>query len=297
MSTSARAASAATLLVLVLAACGPAEQPAETGPSTVPLSPAPTTPAGPEFPGPETTGVPAGIVLEPSSSLVIDEDGTVVDGLDVDGCVVIAADDVTIRNTRITCTDSPRHRAVSTDGSRTGLVIEDTEVDGGGVTDIGIDVSNVVIRRVDVHNVNDGIRMGSNITVEDSWVHDLVRADDLHPDAIQGISSKNIIIRGNTLDPRNPDTGDLANSAIQLGSETGDERSENVVIEGNYLNGGNYSLNLRLDITAEDFVIRDNVFGPDARYGPMIGPPSVRFGTGNVLEDGSSASPTYREGE
>ncbi|HMO10317.1 MAG TPA: hypothetical protein PKB06_02155, partial [Actinotalea sp.] len=97
--------------------------------------------------------------------------GTVIDAMDIRGCVVIAADNVTIKRSRITCTDSPRNRAVYPEGERVGTLIEDVEISGGGVTDIAIDLSNVVIRRVDIHDVNDGVRMGSNITVEDSWIH------------------------------------------------------------------------------------------------------------------------------
>ncbi|MDT0166885.1 hypothetical protein Q9R32_15125 [Actinotalea sp. AC32] len=236
-------------------------------------------------PGPDNTGVPAGTVLEPSDSLRIEEDGAVVDGLDVDGCVVVDADDVTIRNTRITCTDAPGGRAVVMDGKHTGLVIEDVEIDGGGRTEIGIDLTDAVIRRVDVHHVNDGIRMGANLVIEDSWIHTMTRQGDLHPDAIQGISAKNVVIRGNTLDPRNTRTGDLGNAAIMLGSETGTKTSEDVVIEGNHLDGGNYTINISSSITAEGFVVRDNVFGPNARYGPVLTRTDVPVGDGNVMRE------------
>ncbi|MBX9244513.1 carbohydrate-binding protein, partial [Actinotalea ferrariae] len=132
--------------------------------------------------------MPPGTELTPSGSLRITEDGAVVEGLDIDGCVVVAADDVTIRASRIRCTDTPDNRAVVRDGDHSGLLIEDVEIDGGGTTDIGVDVSRVVLRRLDIHHVNDGVRMGSDIVLEDSWIHDLSRIDDLHPDAVQGIS-------------------------------------------------------------------------------------------------------------
>ncbi|GGC05475.1 hypothetical protein [Cellulomonas carbonis] len=235
-------------------------------------------------PGPHNTGVPAGTVLRPSGTLRVTQPGAVIDGLDIEGCLVIDADDVTVRNTRIRCTSTTRNRAVVMDGKHKGFLLEDVEIDGGGSTEIGIDVTDAVIRRVDVHHVNDGIRMGANLVIEDSWIHHMTRRGSLHPDAIQGISAKNIVIRNNTLDPRNPDTGDLANAAIMLGSETGTKTSENVLIEGNFMSGGNYTLNVSGSITATGFVIRQNRFGGGARYGAIITRQSVPAEPDNVVD-------------
>ncbi|MBX9244514.1 right-handed parallel beta-helix repeat-containing protein [Actinotalea ferrariae] len=235
-------------------------------------------------PGPDNTGVPVGTTLTPSGPLTITQDGAVVDGLDITGCVVVAANDVTIRNTRIRCEQAPRKRAVVMDGKRTGLLIEDTEIDGGGTTDIGIDLTDATLRRLDIHHVGDGIRMGANLVIEDSWIHHMTRIGSLHPDAIQGISASNIVIRNNTLDPRNPDTGDLANSAIMLGSETGTKISRDVLIEGNYLDGGNYTINVSSSITAENLVVRGNRFGMNARYGAVISRATIPVATDNVVD-------------
>lgn len=236
-------------------------------------------------PGPDNTGVPAGTALRRSDSLTISEDGAVVENLDIDGCVVVDADDVTIRRTRITCTDAPGGRAVVMDGKHTGLLIEDVEVDGGGTTEIGIDLNEAVIRRANIHSVNDGIRMGADLVIEDSWIHTMTRQGDLHPDAIQGISARDVVIRRNTLDPRNAKTGDLGNAAIMLGSETGPKISRGVVIEDNHLDGGNYTINISAAITAKDFVVRGNVFGPNARYGPVLTRTDVPVGEGNVMAE------------
>lgn len=235
-------------------------------------------------PGPHNTGVPAGTVLRPSGTIRITQPGAVVDGLDIAGCVVVAANDVTIRNTRVRCTSTTRNRAVVMDGKYTGLLIEDVEIDGGGTTEIGIDLNEAVIRRVDIHGFNDGIRMGMNLVIEDSWIHHMTRRGSLHPDAIQGISARNIVIRNNTLDPGNPVTGDLANAAIMLGSESGPKISYNVLIEGNYMVGGNYTVNVSGSITAENIVIRNNRFGTGARYGAIITRQTVPAGPDNVWD-------------
>lgn len=244
--------------------------------------------------GPATTGVPPGITLTPSRSLTITEKGSVVDGLDVDGCIVIAADYVTIRNTRVRCSDPEVKRAITTSGAVSGTVIEDVEVDGTGAVDIGVDVSRARLTRLDVHGVNDGVRMGSFIVLEDSWIHDLARSGELHPDAVQCISSHDVVIRGNTLDPRETGGSDLGNAAIMLGSETEPNLSTNITIEDNLLDGGNYSLNIRGDINAQGYVIVGNTFGDSSRYGAIISPSSVPIGAGNTLADTGAAAQVDR---
>ena len=49
-------------------------------------------------------GVPAGTILTASGSITVTTPGTVIDGKDITGTVTISADNVTIRNSRITVT-------------------------------------------------------------------------------------------------------------------------------------------------------------------------------------------------
>lgn len=234
--------------------------------------------------GASTTGVPAGTTLRPSGPLHITVPGTVVSGLDVAGCVVVAADDVTIRRSRIRCGDAPRNRVLMTEGTPQRLLVEDVEIDGRGTTDIGVDVSNATLRRLQVHRVNDGVRLGKDVTLTGSWVHSLVRKGDLHPDAVQGISAERVVIRGNTLDARGAVAGEWGNAAIQLGSEAGTMISQDVTIEGNYLSGGNCTLNVSGAIDARAITIRSNRFG-DSRFAcPVLTPRHVPVGAGNVMD-------------
>lgn len=226
-------------------------------------------------PGPDNTGVPDGVELEPSDGLRIVEDGTVVDGLDVDGCVVVAADDVVIKNSRIRCAEPESEPAVRVMPGHRNLLVQDTEIDGLGEATMGVGYSGYHLLRVDVHGVNDGARLASNTVVEASWIHDLVRKGELHPDALQSTSGVNVLVRGNTLDAASDD--DLGNAAIMLGTETGDQLLSNAVFEDNYLNGGNYTVNIRSDANLEGVVFRGNVYGPDHRYGPVRSPDTVRF--------------------
>ncbi len=253
----------------------------------VPATRAVQAPGGVELvarpPGPDTTGVPAGVVLEPSEGLTITEDDAVVEGLDIDGCVQVMADDVVIRDTRIRC-DDDRALVLEVGEDADGLVVEDTEISGEGVVEVGVGWSRYTLRRVDVHSVADGARFGHQVTIEDSWIHDMSRIGDLHGDALQTTSASRVVIRGNVLDPTDTATGDLNNAGLMLGSETGTKEVRDVLVEGNAFDGGNYSLNIRGDITAEGVVIQDNTFGTASRYGPVLGPESVPLGAGNTVD-------------
>lgn len=241
-----------------------------------------------------STGVPPGQVLTPSAGLTVREEGAVLDGLDVDGCVRVLADDVTIRNTRIRCAEASRDLVVEVGDDADGLVVEDSEISGEGVVEVGVGWTRYTLRRVDVHSVNDGARFGHRVTIEDSWIHDMTRIGDLHPDALQTTSASDVVIRGNVLDPTNSATGDLGNAGLMLGSETGTKAVRDVLVEDNRFDGGNYSLNVRGDIEADGVVIRRNTFGTAARYGAVLAPDAVPLGPGNTT-DGEPVEPDEAE--
>ena len=67
--------------------------------------------------------MPAGTTLTPSGGLTISTAGTVIDGRDITGQVVVNAPNVTIRNSRI------RTNAMfAVDNNSTGLLVEDSEI-------------------------------------------------------------------------------------------------------------------------------------------------------------------------
>lgn len=256
---------------------GPESQARGAGPATPPaasLTPAPQTdqpsrspgPAG--FPGPDNTGVPAGTQLRDSGSLTITEPGTVISGLNIDGCVNIQASDVTIEKSKISC-GREQGPAVQVANGLSGILLVDVEIDGKGVTGSTICCGGYTIRRANIYNTIDGPRMGSNTVVEDSWIHHLSRVEGSHNDTIQTTGGSNITVRNNRLDVYNPDTDDLFNAAMMVGSESAPLR--NVLFEHNYCNGGNYTINIRSDTDAANVVFRNNVFGRDHRYGVVSG--------------------------
>lgn len=234
-----------------------------------------------DLPGPDTTGVPAGTALTPSGPLNLWRDGTVVDGLDVDGCVTVSGDDVTIRNTRIRCASPSGGVAVRRTSGTQRLTLEHVEVDGRGSAQVCVGWSDYTLRNVDLHGCADGARFGHRVIVEDSWIHDLAQIGTLHSDALQTTSASDVVVRHNTLDA-SAGAGGFRNAAVMLGSETGSMEVRDVLVEGNHLDGGNYALNVRGDITASGVTVRDNTFGDHTRFGPVLTPASVPLGTGNV---------------
>ncbi|GAB7190142.1 hypothetical protein NUM3379_08480 [Kineococcus sp. NUM-3379] len=235
-------------------------------------------PAG--FPGPHDTGVPLGTELEPSGSVSATTDGQVLEDLDVDGCISVKADDVVIRRVRVRCAE--KERAITIEGERENLLVEDSEIDGRGSTEVAIGWGGYTLRRVNVHSTFDGPRLGSGVTIEDSWIHDIVRRDDVHGDAAQSTGAEGVLVRGNSMNPTNTRTDDPLNAAVQLGSENRGTGLSDVLIEGNYLDGGNYTVNVRGDAEVDGVRIRGNVFGDGARYGPLLVPESVEVEQDNT---------------
>ncbi|NAZ85238.1 right-handed parallel beta-helix repeat-containing protein [Kineococcus indalonis] len=232
-------------------------------------------PAG--YPDAATTGVPAGVQLTASTDLDVWEAGAVLDGLDIQGCLTVHAPDVTVRNSRITC-DSEQLRAVSLVDAP-GFVMEDSEIDGRGKAEVAIGWTGYTLRRVEVRGTHDGPRLGDDVTVEDSWVHDLVRADGVHTDGTQSTSGTGILVRHNTFDPRQAGSTDFLNAAVQLGTETGARLLGDVRFEDNFFNGGAYSVNVSCVANFSNVVFTRNRYGHGSRYGAVIAPAGIDFST------------------
>lgn len=262
------------------------DRPPSPGPSTSPESeqttPEPSSTPDPEpttspeqgvqssgFPDASTTGVPDDVDLTSSGSLTITEDGTVVDGLHVRGTITIAADDVTVRNTLVQG-GGPLY-PIQVEAGTTGTLIEHVEVDNLGDTGIGIFLSGSgTVRYVDIHSAEDGIRIQSDdVTLEYSYIHDLQRQPGGHHDTVQIRSGDNVTLRGNTLQPYVASTDDPMNAALQIGSLAGNDRISNLLVIGNLMDGGNFTINGGGRHEVDSATYTDNQFGRNFQYGPV----------------------------
>lgn len=267
---SRRSLAAIAVAALAVSGCQVTEPPGEQ-PENEPVERIEEVTATPDpvpvFPDETTTGVPDDVTLSPSEALEITEAGTVIDGLDVQGRIVVRAEDVVIRNTLVQ-SDSSVHLIHVTDEA-SGVLIEDVEVDnlGGGGIGIYLQASGTV-RRADIHSAEDGIRIGADdVLIEDSYIHDLSRVPEGHHDCIQIRRGNNVTIRGNTLLAYRASTDDPMNSAIQIGSLSGDEPITDLRVQDNLMNGGNYTVNGGGRDEVESARYSGNRFGSDSRFG------------------------------
>lgn len=239
--------------------------------------------AGPGVrPNENNTGVPAGVKLRDRGDLIVDDAGATISGLDL-GCVTVAADGVTIRNSRIRCGGG---YPVRIQDGVTGVVLEDVEIDGGGNPQgTAVAFNNYTVRRAHIHNVGDGPRLGDNTRVEYSYIHDLVEGGGSHNDGVQSTGGSDIVVRGNRIDNPNSQT-----AAVLIGADLGD--ISNALVEGNWLNGGGYTVLAGGENgnTYSGIRIVDNVFGRDHAHGAMDIQDGVVW-AGNRYADGEAITP------
>jgi hypothetical protein len=256
-----------------------------------------TKPSNCGYPDETNTGVPASVTLKTVPTQVssgtgwswdagngmirVTGDGAVLDGLNIAGSVDVLANNVTIKNTRIISGDYYPIRYF--DNNNTGLLIEDTEI-AGTSSDVtsSIAFSNYTARRVNVHGGADGLKTDGNVTIEDSYIHDLSVGNGTHNDGFQTTGSNAVTLRHNTC---KLSTTNGANACIQMGTESG-SASTNWLVTNNLFDGGGWTINATITGGSNN-VFTNNRFTRNAGYGPVsIG--SVTW-TGNYYDDTGAA--------
>jgi len=226
----------------------PSSGPRSTSPSPTRTPTRPRPPTGGK-PGPANTGVPAGVALRiVTGDQVYTKDNQVVSGLDIHGFVRIRARNVTIKNSIVRGGARRCNSAVIfVEGGRSAT-IEDTEIIPTNPNPCldGIWATNATLRRLDVHDVVDGVKAFDNVTVQDSYIHGLSWfASDpnqgggaTHNDAVQTYEgNRNIVLRHNTLRVAKRD-----NAGFQV-TQDGGGTATGLRVEGNWLDGGGCTLN------------------------------------------------------
>lgn len=208
---------------------------APPAPTTTTTTPPPPAPSG-TFPGPGNTGVPAGTVLRPSGGFTVTTPGAVVENLDVTGCILVRANNVTIRNTRVR--GSCWAGAIDTDyGAYSGILIHDVEIDGrnenAGAALLGN--SGFTCRRCNIHHGGGGVRMTSDVVLEDSWIHDIYGAGDTHNSGVGSNGGRNFVVRNNNID-----CSTLPNCSGALVLYGDFNPVQDVLVENNLFNGGGF---------------------------------------------------------
>ena len=232
------------------------------------------------------TGVPAGTTLTPTGGMTITKDNTVIDAKDISGPVYVEAKNVTIKRSKIHGNGSDDYGVHVRSGS---LVIEDSEIYGFAN---GIGFNNWAALRVNIHGMtDDGAKLGNNVTLQDSWIHDMTPGAGAHADGAQMQNGvRNLVVRHNTIDMVNG--RQLGNAALFIAPDLGPSTSGPVLITDNWLNGGNYTLYCVDGNNGQYFVnnitITNNRFGRQSNYGPStVNVPITQ--SGNVWADTGSS--------
>lgn len=225
------------------------------------------------YPDATNTGVQPGVTLTPSGSRTITQNGAVVQNLLITGELDIFANNVTVRNVKIVATGG--YHALYTGWNYSGIVIDHVEIDGRHLNPSvpGLVGSGFTATALNIHGTGDAIDIGDNVTIRDSWIHDLTVNSGDHTDGVQSTGSDNDLITHSTIDATLIGGG-VANSALIIGADLSDMGTVNVT--NNLLGGGNYTLFAGADPGYSSGVINfsGNRFARNARYGPCSFAPS-----------------------
>jgi hypothetical protein len=85
------------------------------------------------YPDQSNTGVPPSVPITPSGSIIVSQPGAVVSGKDVTGTIEVTANNVTIKDTRVTNTGDTSN-AIRIDSGVSGTLIEDSTLRGAAST-------------------------------------------------------------------------------------------------------------------------------------------------------------------
>jgi hypothetical protein len=242
------------------------------------------------FPDATNTGVPPGTKLERvNGTVTLDKPGSVYSGHEVHGEILVAADDVTIENSRIVSTsDYPiRMFDIAPDPEPTGTVIRDVEIDLQGNVDAkAMAFSGYTASRVWVHGGADCAHAGADVVIEDSFC-DLAKlpvGSDAHIDGFQSDGGRHIVFRHNTI--RNPNA---QTSAILLSTNTAP--IDDVVIDQNLMSGGGYTAYCGTDaggaaghVTYTRNVVSREFFRHGGRFGETSWCDRVESARGNAWD-------------
>ena len=268
----------------------PSVTPTPTPTTSTTVTPKPTpAPAG--WPDADTTGVAKCGTLKKVTSggqVVLNEDGQVYENIELtdETIIRVRADDVTIRCVKMNGTGW-----FGIDN--TEIPVTNTRVDQVDIScldnpqRIGVLLREGALTRANVRNCDHMVNAGGdNLTVKDSYCHDLTDAEVVHADCVQTLGGADgLLIEGNAFYSR--DTSD-----VLIGQEFGDAR--NVVVHRNYFgSGGNPDPAYLLYLSGTNTKVTDNVFTRQYTYGHCtLNTSNPVVWTGNTWADDGSPVPS-----
>jgi hypothetical protein len=214
--------------------------------------------------------------------MTISTPNTLIDGKDIRGCVDIRAAGVVIRNSKIVCTGFYVVASFAKSYSGTGLVVEDSEISCGDTRGTALGDTNITARGVDIHGCENGFDIDGNVTVKDSWIHDLFNTSQSHTDGIQLAANDghNVLVNHNNID------GGIGTSAMIMNTTD----ANGVTVSDNLLAGGAATLYCPPG-TGVNVKVVNNRFVRTAAYMPWTDCKDEAVVTGNVWDDSEKPLP------
>ena len=249
---------------------------------------------GDGFPDATNTGVPAGTSLTTvNADVTLSTPGQVYEDKLVNGTIDVSAANVTIRRCKIVPPTALDVTAISSNS--TGLLVEDCEIVLSGRKMTGIGSANYTARRCNIYGGENLISADSDVTLEDSYLHDPVPYDpvpDPHTDCVEmaEFDPVRITLNHNTLlggfdfpELSGPGSGSFGSGVVKVGHDAVD-----ITITNNKMGGAGYSLQLQKpgESTGTNIVVTGNRGTVEACA--AAGYPTIY--AGYAIEDGYRAA-------
>jgi hypothetical protein len=187
------------------------------------------------YPDATNTGVPAGTVLVAySGPWTVTTAGTMISGKDIGQQLTIAAPSVVIKNSKLHGSGS--YAIYVRSGS---VTVEDAEI-FGTYSGSAIGFDDWTGLRLNIHSMAyDATKLGSNVRLQDSYLHDFASAPGAHADGgqMQDAAQGNVFITHNTF-VMNTRSGTNATSCLIFKPDFGSGPAGTIVVQNNLFSGG-----------------------------------------------------------
>ena len=243
----------------------------DTHPGTEPPSPTPS--ATIVIPTRENAGTPAGWTpLETvDGGYRVSTPGAVVEDLRINGTLVVAAPNVTVRRVQVVGGVIDNSDG---DGCYGGLVVEDTTIEKGDAHTLAVDPAAIspggyTARRVKIEGLAEGFRVSGaetgcgQVVIEDSYA-DIRYPDtceDWHGDAVQGYVGGPLVIRNSRLIMEESDTCTGTAALFYPGGQ----QNTSYDIDGVIVAGGGFPVRLGTPGRVKNLMIVEDSWG----FGPI----------------------------
>lgn len=259
-------------------------------PTDAPLKPAPPLPTPTKgWVNPSVCGLQVTTAeLKPQSALPTTMGtGDIIEGYALSAGWVPPVSGLTLRNCQIRGSSS----MPAIYNRQMGVRLEHCDIAGAFPAACGFD--HYTVLRCNVHHFSaDGFKLGTDVHIVESWIHDATPGSGAHADGIQ--QETLIGPAWSSVERCYIDMGPaLGNSALFLCPSLGGAGGGEVLVADNYLAGGNYTLSI-LDGNWGKYhqgtyrILRNTIKDGAWRYGPVQRNDVVAEWSANVLSTGAA---------